>query len=86
MTEQRGKKTTEPPLDFPFDEVCKTADELAKRGGLCYQKWTCGGCGQRLTAGTPNYFTKKGHCEHCGFITDLVERGCNYMLIWTGGV
>ena len=71
--------------DFPFKEICEAVDVHAKSGALCFQKWTCDGCGKRLTASTPNYFTFAGHCEECNAITDIEKKGCNYLLIMTVG-
>jgi len=43
-----------------------------------FQKWTCAGCGKRITGNTPNKFFKYGHCEECGHTTDINKTGCNY--------
>lgn len=67
-------------VDFPFLEVSETADRAIRDGGTIYQKWTCGGCGSRLTASRANFFTKEGKCD-CGHVTDLVKTGCNYLLL-----
>ena len=45
------------------------------------QKWTCDGCGQRVTATNINTLTEHGHCQNCNHVTDIVKRGCNYALI-----
>jgi len=70
-----------PPVDHPFDEICTEVDKHARNGALCFQKWTCGGCGKRLMAGAPNYFTAMGHCDECGHDTDIKTTGCNYALV-----
>lgn len=69
-------------MDHPFYEVAATAQANMEAGGTIYQKWTCRGCGQRLTMEVPNKFYKVGSCEECGAETDLVETGCNYLLVW----
>jgi hypothetical protein len=67
--------------DYPFDECAKAAKELAEQGYTVHQKFTCNKCNARQTIGTPNVFFTTGHCEECGHITDIVKRGCNYLLI-----
>jgi hypothetical protein len=67
--------------DYPFAECAAVADQQIKDGATIYQKWTCDGCGRRVTANNPNFFTVKGHCEHCDTITDVAAKGCNYSLM-----
>ena len=67
--------------DYPFKEICEAVDKIAKAGGACFQKWTCDGCGERVMAETPNYFTLKGHCVHCNHITNIEKKGCNYLAV-----
>jgi hypothetical protein len=67
--------------NFPFNECFEKANEKAKAGAIIVQKWTCGGCGQRLY-GSPGSWTKLGHCDDCNHTTNLVETGCNYLLAW----
>lgn len=67
--------------DFPFLEVAETADQAVRNGGTIYQKWSCDGCGARITGSKPNLFTKSGKCDHCGTITDIVKKGCDYLLL-----
>lgn len=67
-------------VDFPFLEVSETAERAVRDGGTIYQKWTCQGCGSRLTGTIPNALMKTGKCD-CGHITDLVKTGCNYLLL-----
>lgn len=66
--------------DYPLKECIEAADKIVARGGTVYQKWTCSGCGGRITANNPNTFTVTGHCEDCGHITDIAARGCNYLV------
>lgn len=69
-----------PTVDHPFAGICKAVEKHAAEGAWCFQKWTCGGCGKRLMAETPNYFTLFGHCDECGHDTDIQKVGCNYTL------
>jgi hypothetical protein len=66
--------------DFPFDEICQAADQKVKEGFEVYQKFTCAGCGQRLTIDVPNHFHRTGTCDRCPAVTDIEKQGCNYML------
>ena len=66
--------------DFPFDDVVKRASELIKQGASVHQKFTCSGCGQRLTIEEPNIFHTEGTCDKCPAITDIRKQGCNYMV------
>jgi hypothetical protein len=65
--------------DFPFGEVVTKAQALAAAGHDVYQKFTCAGCGARLTMEEPNDFHETGTCDRCNVITDIKARGCNYM-------
>jgi len=68
------------PNDYPFNEVCAAVEKYAKDGLYCYQKFTCDGCGKRLMCERTNYFTMKGSCGDCGHITNIYEKGCNYLI------
>ena len=68
------------PKDYPFDEVAKTAKELADNGALVYQKFTCDKCGSRQTIDEANKFFTTGRCEECDHVTDIRKKGCNYMV------
>ena len=71
-----------PPNDWPFEDCVRAADKLARAGCLTYQKWTCGRCGDRVTANDANVFTRQGHHEEradgspCDFTTNI--KRCNY--------
>ena len=67
--------------NHPFDDVVKTVQEQIAQGHLCFQKFTCAGCGQRLTIDEPNLFYTSGSCDRCGHITDIKKTGCNMVLI-----
>lgn len=68
-------------IDFPFFEVVAEADRRIAMGATIYQKFTCAGCGARLTIETPNVFHRTGSCDGCNVITNIEQRGCNYMLV-----
>lgn len=70
--------------DYPFKKVCDKAEELVKQGFKVHQKFTCAGCGQRLTIAEPNKFHRTGSCDQCPTITDIEKQGCNY-LVMSGG-
>ena len=70
-------------VDFPFVEVTKEARAHVEAGHTVHQKFTCGGCGQRLTIEEPNKFHVEGTCDQCDHVTDILARGCNYLLIKT---
>jgi hypothetical protein len=67
--------------DHPFYEVAAAVEEYIAGGATIYQKFTCAGCGNRLTMDVPNVLYKTGSCDRCDAITDIEEQGCNYMLI-----
>src|SRR5262245_9094404 len=72
--------------DYPIQECADAVEPLIAKGATIYQKWTCDNCGRRIVGNDPNTFTRKGHCEHCGHITDIDKKGCNYLLIAPGDV
>lgn len=69
--------------DFPLAEIETICERAIQNGGFILQKWTCAGCGQRLTGSNINVLVHKGHCQHCNTFTDLDQRGCNFALIQT---
>ena len=71
-------------LDHPFYEVVANVERLAARGDLCFQKFTCAGCGNRLTMGVPNRIYTTGSCDRCGHVTDIEAQGCNFLLLMSG--
>jgi len=74
------------PINHPFDEVAKTAEEKVKSGAIVYQKFTCAGCGQRLTIDEPNTFHRTGTCDQCDAVTDIEKDGCNYLAVFGNAV
>lgn len=71
--------------DFPFDEAAAGAAEHIKNGATVFQKFTCVQCGERLTIEDANVFHSKGKCDRCGHVTNIRERGCNYLLVTAFG-
>lgn len=71
--------------DYPFNACLKEAVERHAQGWDFYQKFTCQRCKRRLTVATPNKFFHKGTCDHCGAVTDIAKRGCNYMVVSSRG-
>lgn len=73
---------TEQPIDFPWPEVVAKVIKIidTRPDAYCYQKYTCAGCGNRLTIEEPNKFYETGSCDKCDTITNIKERGCNFML------
>jgi hypothetical protein len=70
--------------DYPFEKVVAKADDLIKAGHTVYQKFTCTGCGARLTIEQPNVFHRYGTCDRCPATTNIWARGCNYMVVLGG--
>lgn len=63
--------------------IAEAEQKVAESGGAVqvFQKFTCGGCGRRLTMDVPNSFYKEGSCDNCHHITNIEQAGCNYLLI-----
>ena len=67
--------------NYPLEEIADAAEHILRtypRGTAIYQKWTCAGCGDRVTGNNPNEIHEQGHHEDCGHITDMRKTGCNY--------
>jgi hypothetical protein len=71
--------------NYPFDEIVAAASKLSAAGAQVFQKYTCSGCGSRLTIDEPNKFHTTGSCDKCSAVTDIRKDGCNYMLVAPGG-
>ena len=67
--------------DHPFKEVADTAHRKILDGWTIFQKFTCQGCGARITIDIPNSFFAIGHCQECGHFSDLLIHGCNYLAV-----
>ncbi len=64
--------------DRTFLEAETAARAAVASGSTIFQKWTCGGCGKRITGNNKNFFAVEGHCEECNHTTDLLTAGCGY--------
>lgn len=77
----RGRYGTIKVKDHPFDEVVRKARAVIAQGSVnVHQKFTCSGCGIRLTIDEPNTFHEFGTCDQCGKVTNIRQRGCNYLI------
>jgi predicted RNA-binding Zn-ribbon protein involved in translation (DUF1610 family) len=73
--------------NHPFDFVLDEANKLLENPNVnLYQKFTCIGCGNRLTMEEPNTFYTSGTCDKCGTLTDIRKEGCNYLVVARIGV
>ena len=63
--------------DHPIRECMEMADEILAKGGTIFQKFTCAGCGERLTMDTPDTFFASGTCDKCDTVTKITQ--CNFM-------
>jgi hypothetical protein len=75
-----GNLTEDGPRDFPFDLMCEQAKRRVGEGMTIYQKFTCAGCGSRLTMDNPNILFETGSCDKCDTITDIRKHGCNFLV------
>ena len=66
--------------DHPFYDVAAEASAWLRLGHTVHQKFTCARCGTRQTMAIPNVFFERGQCEECGYETNIVARGCNYVM------
>jgi hypothetical protein len=70
--------------DFPFDDLVERGIERMNQGWDVYLKFTCSGCGQRLTIDVPNKFFTEGTCDKCPALTDIRKTGGNMMIMTRG--
>jgi hypothetical protein len=67
--------------DYPLEAVVAKASVLIAKGCEVYQKYTCAGCGARLTMTKPNVFHHSGTCDRCSGVTNIRWHGCNMMVV-----
>lgn len=70
--------------DRPRAEIIKMANDVIERAAgraKVYFKFTCPGCGERLTLEEPNVLYEDGECVKCGQ-THPIERA-GFMLLIT---
>ena len=75
-----------PVRDFPFEKMARQAERLVKDGFTVYQKFSCNGCGERLTMDVPNKFFQEGTCDKCDTVTNIERKGCNYCVTIAVGI
>jgi hypothetical protein len=66
--------------NHPFHEVAENMRRKAQDGWNVYQKFTCAGCGARLTIDEPNKMYTQGTCDKCDAVTNIEEDGCNFLM------
>ena len=66
---------------YPFDEMAKASFKHFEDGHTIHQQFICASCKTKQTMERPNAFYKFGTCEECGYLTNIEEDGCNYMVI-----
>lgn len=64
--------------DFPIDVIAESFKKHVAAGRYCYQKFTCAGCGNRLTCEQPNTLYRTGTCDNCDCVTEITA--CNFLL------
>lgn len=67
--------------DYPLDAIRKSMERRARAGAVTFFKWTCTGCGDRVTANEPNTVLTKALHEDCGAVTDCEVTGGNFLFI-----
>lgn len=67
--------------NYPIYQCMITAQEYVSAGHEIYQKFQCEKCKAENYMEEPNNFYEAGKCEDCGHITNLIENGCNYLLV-----
>jgi hypothetical protein len=68
-------------IDGRFMDIVTKAEAHVAQGSTCFQKFTCLVCLARQTMPDPNRFYTMGRCDECGYVTDLREHGCGFMVI-----
>jgi transcription elongation factor Elf1 len=71
---------------YPWGVVLEQVDKLIMRGADVYQQFNCEHCGAKQTMDKPNIVYETGTCEECGKLTDIKQRGMNYMVHAGAGV
>lgn len=74
--------------DYPLQEICDGANDVledSKGTARVYFKWTCQGCGERVTANKPNVFYTSAAHDDCkvkpGFVSDTQASGGNFLIM-----
>jgi len=78
--------------DYPIKMIAEGMEQQRKRGAVTFQKWTCSGCGERVTSNVPDTVYRAARHEdredgtQCGAITDIEKQGCNFLFIMATGL
>lgn len=67
-----------------IQDILNQAQDIIKRGGIVYFKWTCTGCGERVISDLSNELATSYKHEDCGHITETVYGNLGFLVIWTG--
>ena len=69
--------------NYPIEECADAIHDILEQNpdAKVFQKWTCEGCGRRVTGCEVNKLARIGHCDDCGHNTDIDAHGCNYMVV-----
>lgn len=60
----------QPSTDVPLEEIIKLVEKVLSRDptALCFVKWTCPQCGERVDSSQPNVICTSGYVhEDCGY-------------------
>jgi NAD-dependent SIR2 family protein deacetylase len=68
--------------DHDFHKVAGSMQYHIEHGAMVYQKFTCQHCGNRLAFDVPDKMYTKGECDRCGGVTDIMENGSNFLLVY----
>lgn len=69
------------PNRVDFYDCAILANEQILKGHIIYQKFWCANCGEVQHIDRANAFYTQGKCEECDHISDLINDGCNYVLV-----
>lgn len=67
--------------DYPLDTIRQSMQDWLDKGAVTFFKWTCAGCGDRVTANEPNTVLTQALHEDCGHTTDCEKQGGNFLFI-----
>lgn len=67
--------------DYPLDVIKASMQRHVDAGAVTFFKWTCIGCGDRVTANQSNVVLTKAKHEDCGVITDCEAQGGNFLIV-----
>jgi len=68
---------------YPIQEVLEAVQKHRNAGATFHQQFNCAHCGAKQTIEEPNKLFAAGQCEECGQLTNIIQNGCNYLLIFS---